>query len=146
MFRTLAAAFALSAALPGFGLAETYDVEMLNRGEGRETMVFSPDALRLAPGDTVRFLASDRGHSAESIPEMWPDGVAPFVGAINEEVEITFDQEGFYAIKCKPHFAMGMVMTIVVGDATEAPDGWLEGRLPRKTKERLEAQLAELTQ
>lgn len=146
MFRMATVAIALSAAFCGAALAETHEVEMLNRGEGRDTMIFSPSALRIAVGDTVKFVAADRGHNAESITETWPDGVEPFAGKINEEVEYTFDQEGFYGVKCKPHFAMGMVMTIAVGEETAAPDGWLEGRLPPRTKERMEAQLAELTQ
>ena len=38
---------------------------------------------------------------------------------------------------------MGMVMTIAVGDV-EVPDNFFEGRVPKKAKERFEAQLANL--
>lgn len=44
---------------------------------------------------------------------------------------------------CKPHYAMGMVMTIVVGDV-EAPDSFLEGRVPKKAKARFEEQLSNM--
>jgi plastocyanin len=42
---------------------------MLNRGESG-TMVFEPAGLRIAPGDTVKFIATDRGHNAETVPGM----------------------------------------------------------------------------
>ena len=63
---------------------------------------------------------------------------------MNKEIEATFDVEGVYGVMCKPHYAMGMVMTIEVGDADTAPDGFLEGRVPKKAKERFEAQLGNL--
>jgi pseudoazurin len=116
---------------------------MLNRGEAG-TMIFEPAFLRLAAGDTVTFLASDRGHNAESVPTMTPEGGAEFAGRINEEIVVTFDVEGLYGVKCKPHYAMGMVMTIAVGDVTEVPDAYLEGRIPRGAKARFEEQLSNL--
>ncbi len=141
MLRNLTSAAAVLMALSGPAFAEMFEVHMLNRGD-EGTMVFEPSSLRIAPGDTVKFLATDRGHNAESVETMLPAGAAPFVGAINEEIEVTFDTEGFYGIKCKPHFAMGMVMVIAVGDAAAAPDDFLEGRIPRRTKQRFEDQLA----
>lgn len=146
MFRLMMTAVALSATLASAVHAEVHEVQMLNRDANRETMVFSPSALRIATGDTVKFIAADRGHNAESIAESWPEGVGTFAGKINEEVEYTFDQAGFYGVKCKPHFAMGMVMTIAVGADTTAPDGWLEGRLPPRTKKRMKAQQEQLAQ
>ncbi len=142
MFRTIVTGLTIAAALAGTGLAETYEVKMLNRGDDGP-MVFEPAYLNLEPGDTVRFLATDRGHNAETIDGMLPEGVEGFEGRINEEIEYTFDTEGYYGIRCKPHYAMGMVMTIAVGDG-EAPDAFLEGRVPRKALERFEAQLAGL--
>jgi pseudoazurin len=122
--------------------AEVHDVQMLNRGEAG-TMIFEPDFLHVAPGDTVRFVATDKGHNVESIEGMLPEGATAFEGTTNEEIEVTLDTEGVYGVRCKPHFAMGMVMTIAVGDAV-APDDFLAGRLPRKAKERFEAHLSSL--
>lgn len=146
MLRILTLAASLSACLTVTAFAETHEVQMLNRGEGRETMVFSPSFLRVAPGDTVKFVATDRGHTAESDDALWPEGVELFQGKINEEVEVTFEREGLYGVRCKPHYAMGMVMTVAVGDLTEAPEGWLDGKFPRRTKNRYEAQLEHLTE
>jgi pseudoazurin len=109
---------ALAAALGAAGAASAAEVEvkMLNKGtEG--VMVFEPALVKVAPGDTVKFVASDKGHNAESIETMLPEGGTKFVGKINEELAITFDKPGVYGFKCKPHYGMGMVGMIVVGDA-----------------------------
>jgi len=140
MLHTLMTSAAVIVALGGAAMAETFDVQMLNKGEtGR--MVFEPASLRIAVGDTVKFIASDKGHNAESAAGMMPEGAAEFVGKINEEIEVTLTEPGFYGIKCKPHFAMGMVMVVAVGDETSAPDSFLEGRIPKKAKERFEEAL-----
>jgi pseudoazurin len=94
--------------------AAEIQVKMLNKGaEG--VMVFEPSFVQLQPGDTVKFLASDKGHNVESIQTMQPDGAGAFAGKINEELSIVFDKPGVYGIKCKPHYGMGMVGLIVVG-------------------------------
>ena len=44
---------------------------MLNKGaEG--AMVFEPALVKVAPGDTVKFVATDKGHNAETIKGMLP--------------------------------------------------------------------------
>ena len=143
MFRTLMTSAALIVALGGMATAETFEVKMLNKGEGGR-MIFEPSALRIAAGDTVKFLATDKGHNAQSIEGMMPDGAAEFTGKINEEIEVTLTEPGFYGVQCKPHFAMGMVMVIAVGDELAAPDSFLEGRLPKKAKSRIEESLSGL--
>lgn len=124
--------------------AETHEVQMLSRGTGGETMVFEPSFLQIQPGDTVRFVATDRSHNAEAIPDMMPEGAEPFRGRINEEVEVTFDVEGLYGVKCQPHYAMGMVLTIAVGELEEAPEDFLEGRIPPRALDRFVTQLENL--
>lgn len=143
MFRTLMTSAAVIIALGGAAVAETFEVQMLNKGESG-AMVFEPSALRIAEGDTVKFIAKDRGHNAESVKGMMPEGAEAFAGKINEEIEVTFTEAGFYGVQCKPHFAMGMVMVVAVGDETAAPDSFLEGRLPRKAKQRFEEALSGL--
>ena len=142
MFRMIASGLALSAILSSPVLAETFEVKMLNKGaEG--TMVFEPSFVRIAPGDTVVFVPTDKSHNAESVKGMMPEGAEGFTGKMNKEVEATFDAEGVYGVMCKPHYAMGMVMTIAVGDV-DAPEDFFEGRIPRKAQERFEAQLENL--
>ena len=111
------AALLATVAFGGAATAAEVEVKMLNKGaEG--AMVFEPALVTIQPGDTVKFIATDKGHNAETIAGMMPEGAATFVGKINEELAITFDKPGVYGIKCKPHYAMGMVGLIVVGKPT----------------------------
>jgi pseudoazurin len=144
MKRILASAAALAILAGSAAFAEMHEVQMLNVGSNGERMVFEPAFLEIAPGDTVRFLATDRGHNAASMDGMIPDGAEAFDGRINEEIEVTFDVEGLYGIQCTPHLAMGMVMTIAVGEVEAAPEDFLEGRIPPRARERFEAQLGNL--
>ncbi|WP_367066738.1 pseudoazurin [Oryzisolibacter sp. LB2S] len=116
--------------------AETIEIKMRNRGEGG-AMVYEPDFVRLAPGDRLKFLATNRTHNAASMPEILPPAAKPFMGRIDEEIEVTFDEPGLYGIKCLPHYAMGMVMLVQVGDAPlsalQLPDS-----VPAKARERLQ--------
>jgi pseudoazurin len=78
-------------------------------------MVFEPALVKIEPGDTVKFVASDKSHNAETIKGMLPEGATPFVGKMSEDVVVTFDKSGVYGVKCTPHYAMGMVALVVVG-------------------------------
>lgn len=105
-------------ALAGLGspaLAKDHVVKMLNKGNGR-TMVFSPELVRIAPGDTVTFVATDKGHNAETIAGMAPAGAAPFKGKMNQNLTVKFTKPGIYGYKCLPHYSMGMVGVVVVGN------------------------------
>jgi pseudoazurin len=107
-------AFAAVMAMDGGATAAEVEVKMLNKGvEGM--MVFEPALVKVAPGDTVRFVSTDKGHNAESVKGMLPDGGAAFIGKTGEDVAVKFDQPGIYGVKCAPHYGMGMVAMIVVG-------------------------------
>jgi pseudoazurin len=107
-----AGAILLSAGAAG---AAEIEVKMLNKGE-KGAMVFEPNLVRAAAGDTIKFTVADKGHNAEVIKGMLPDGAEPFKGKINEEVTVTLTTEGVYGVKCAPHYGMGMVALIVVGE------------------------------
>jgi pseudoazurin len=143
LIKTSATLATVAMLLSGAAWAETVEVKMLNKGEAG-TMVFEPAFVQIAAGDTVKFLPTDKGHNAESVKGMIPEGAEPFKGKINQEIDVTFDTEGLYGVKCLPHFAMGMVMTIAVGENVEVPADFLEGRLPKKAKERFEESLEAL--
>ena len=141
-YLTLPAVVVLSlygAALPAHGA--THEVKMLNGANG--TMHFEPSMLTVAPGDTVHFLPTSPSHNAEAIKGMLPDGVEPFVGKMNEEISVTFDKPGLYGFKCKPHYAMGMVGVIIVGDPVNAEAAKAVNH-PGKAKELLAALLAKV--
>jgi pseudoazurin len=95
--------------------AAEHQVQMLNKGTDGP-MAFEPSFLKIAPGDTVRFVATDKGHNVLTIKGMTPDGATPFQGKMNEEIAVVLDQPGVYGIECKPHYGMGMVGLIVVGE------------------------------
>jgi pseudoazurin len=95
--------------------AADYEVKMLNKGVAG-AMVFEPAFLQIEPGDSVTFLPTDKGHDAVSIKGMVPGGAEPIAGKMNKEVTVTFDTPGVYGVKCVPHYALGMVALIVVGE------------------------------
>ncbi len=114
--KRLTAILALGAAIAFVqqaGAAE-HEIRMLNKGE-TGVMVFEPALVRAAPGDTIRFVAADKGHNAETIKGMVPEGAEAFKGKVNEEIVVTLDKEGVYGVKCAPHYGMGMVALIEVG-------------------------------
>ncbi|MBN7786479.1 pseudoazurin [Ponticoccus gilvus] len=137
MFKSLmmTAAFAVIATAAS---AETFEVRMLNRGEAG-VMVFEPAFVKAAPGDVIHFLPTDKGHNVESIDGMLPDGVESFKTKFNEAFELTVDAQGIYGIKCTPHYAMGMVAVIQVGDAVN-----LDRAAEVKQKGKAKARMAEL--
>jgi pseudoazurin len=111
-------------------LAADYEVKMLNKGADNQTMVFEPAYLKVKPGDTVRFIPTDKGHDAETIPGMLPEGAKPFKGKMSQEISVTFDAPGVYGVRCTPHFGMGMVGLIEVGDNPANLDTARQIKLP----------------
>ncbi|MDX8528325.1 pseudoazurin [Mesorhizobium sp. MSK_1335] len=106
-----------TATLIAVGAAHTAEVEVNMMNMGKHGMFqLEPSFLKVAPGDTVHFVAKDKGHDVESIPGMLPDGAQPFKGEMNKDVSVTFTKPGVYGIKCNPHYGMGMVALVVVGD------------------------------
>lgn len=138
------AALAVPAILaPSQAYAAEHEVHMLNKGEAG-AMVFEPALIRIAAGDTVKFVPTDRGHNAESIRDMMPEGAEPFKGAIGKEVSATFTVPGVYGIKCLPHLGMGMVALVVVDDPASNLEAAKAAKNPPKAKERFDAMFAEL--
>lgn len=115
-------------------LAETHQVQMLNRSDNGP-MIYEPSFLRIAPGDSVRFLPTQPSHNAATIDGMIPAGADPFKSKINEDFTVTLTVPGSYGIKCSPHFAMGMVMLIEVGEDAAIT---LPATLPDRAKQRFQ--------
>ncbi len=117
MKRTIALAALTAVLLAGGAQAAEHEIQMLNKGE-KGAMVFEPDLVKAAPGDTIRFVPTDKSHNAEAIKGMIPEGAEEFKGKMNKEVTVTLTKEGVYGVKCTPHYGMGMVALIQVGDPT----------------------------
>lgn len=123
--------------------AADFEVHMLNKGKDG-AMVFEPGAIKVAPGDTVTFVPIDKSHNAETVKDLIPEGAQPFKGKMNEKISVKLDVPGAYVIKCSPHFGMGMTALVVVGDAPANIDAVKNAKVPKKAKERLEADMATL--
>ena len=107
---------------------------MLNKSSEGVVMQFEPAFLKIAPGDTVTFLPTDKGHNSESILDIAPEGAEPWKGKINEQITVTFAQEGLYGYKCQPHFGLGMVgLTGVTRCTTWKPRSWMAAPNIRQT-------------
>lgn len=122
-------------------LAADFEVHMLNKGADG-AMVFEPALTKVAPGDTITFIPTDKSHNVESIKDLIPEGATPFKGKINETVKVTFTVPGAYVVKCMPHFSMGMAGLVVVGDAPANLQAVKDAKLPKKAKERIDAGIA----
>jgi pseudoazurin len=114
--------------------AAEFEVHMMSTGADGAKMVFEPEFLQIEVGDTVKFVPTQPGHNAEVIKGMFPEGAVEFKGKINEEFSVTFDVPGAYGYKCAPHYAMGMVGLIVVGDAPANLAAIAEATGPAKAK------------
>lgn len=136
---TLATLMLTVAAAPA--LAANFEVHMLNKGVDGAGMVFEPALTQVAAGDTVTFIPTDKGHNAETIKDILPEGAETFKGAMGKEVVVTFTVPGVYGVKCAPHLGMGMVAAIVVGEPVNI-DAAKAAKLPGKAKERFDAALA----
>ena len=113
---SLLAGAAAAIALASPASAADHVVKMLNKGKAG-MMVFEPALVKVKPGDTVTFVPTDKSHNAESIAGMMPTGAAPFKGKMNQPFKVTFAKPGLYGYKCLPHYGMGMVGVVVVGNA-----------------------------
>src|SRR3546814_21112834 len=96
---TLAAVASISLLVPAH--ASEVSIELLNKA-GDHRFVFSPELVRIDPGDTVVFVPTDKGHNAVSIDGMLPEGAERINIGSNKGGAVAFDQPGIYGIKCTP--------------------------------------------
>ncbi|MCX7347304.1 MAG: pseudoazurin [Alphaproteobacteria bacterium] len=140
----LVGAAAFFAVLPHAGaMAADYKVFMKNKSSDGRPMQFEPAFIKIAAGDSVTFVPEDAGHNVEVITNLSPKGTQEWVGSLNQELTITFSAEGFHVYKCPPHFDMGMIGLIQVGDMANGVDPVEAAKLPGKAKSRLKALLAD---
>ncbi|TMM51293.1 pseudoazurin [Sulfitobacter sabulilitoris] len=124
-------------------LADTIEIEMLNKNEAGDRMVFGQELIRAEVGDVIRFVPTDKSHNAQSVKGALPDGQEAFKGKMNAAVEYTVTEPGLTAVVCLPHQALGMVALVVVGDDLGNADAILDARVPGKGKDKLEALIEE---
>jgi pseudoazurin len=137
----LSTALLLSSSVTAF--AETIEVEMLNKNDAGDRMVFGQELIRAELGDVIRFVPTDRSHNAQSVKDALPEGQEAFKGKTNNEVEYLVTETGLTAVVCLPHQSMGMVALIVVGNDVSNAQQVLDSRIPGKGKDKIAALVAE---
>jgi pseudoazurin len=114
-------------------LAAEHEVKMLNEGPEGQRNWFQPAVVYAQPGDTVRFVPTDKGHNSAAV--VVPEGAEEWKGKLSQEVSITLDVPGLYAYKCTPHFGLGMVGLVAVGDPSINLEAVKGGRYPGKARQ-----------
>ncbi|MET4104374.1 plastocyanin [Roseovarius sp. MBR-78] len=76
---------------------------------------FVPDLVMLDVGGGIVFFNSLAQHTVHSVPQIWPEGVAPVSIFNTPRVEVGLPVTGFYGFRCNRHGGYGMVMLAAVG-------------------------------
>ena len=130
--------------LPKIAVAEDTTIEMLDK-LGKRNMVFSQEIVRINPGDTVFWKATDKGHNVQFISKNGvPEGVEKFKSKIGKDAEYTFITPGIYAYWCLPHKTMGMIGFVIVGDELSNLDSIKKVKFIGKSKKIAKALIAEI--
>ena len=82
---------------------------------------YSPEVVFIQPADRVVW-TNMVGHDTQSIDELMPEGAEPFHLLLGQDGSVEFNVPGVYIYKCNPHFALGMVGTVVVGEPVNLDD------------------------
>ena len=113
--------------------SETLEIEMLNKS-GNEMMVYSQKIAKINVGDTIIWKSTTKGHNVEFIKNGTPDGVEKFKSKIGKDATFTFTVPGVYAYNCTPHYGLGMIGFVVVGDDTSNLEAIEKIKYPGKAK------------
>lgn len=113
-------------------VAETIEIEMLNRSVDGERMVFSTELIEAEIGDVIHFIPTDKSHNAQSVKGAIPKDQEGFRGKMNKEVYFEVTELGLTAVICLPHQSMGMVALIIVGGNTDNAEDVLRAKIPGK--------------
>ncbi len=132
--------------IPSMASAEEIVVKMLTKGSNGTMMVFEPEIVEAKVGDTIRFVATDPSHNAETIDSMVPEGATGFKGKLNQDVVFEASQSGVYGVKCMPHYGMGMVSLVIVGDDAPNLEAAKSARHVGKAKAKFAALFEQLEQ
>ena len=123
--------------------AAEFTINMVNKDASGNAMQFEPACWKIAAGDTGHGGVVDKGHDTGTRAGGLPDGADGWRGKISQNLDVTLTVPGLYAFKCAPHFPMGMVGLIQVGDAPSNVDAIKALKLPSKATARLAELLAQ---
>ena len=136
--------FILSLFLTTPAFADDLKIDMLNKRDDGQKMVYSLDVAKVDVGDSITWLPTSKGHNVQFIagPEGWE---LPKKSKNNKEVAITFDVPGVYVYVCTPHATMGMIGVVTVAEGGEVPlNDVSKAKVRGKSKKKLKKLLGEL--
>jgi len=123
--------------------ANAMTIEMLNKDDAGNKMVYSKELTRVDVGETITWIPTSKGHNVEMIAG--PDGAElPKKSKNGKEVSMTFEVPGIYYYWCTPHKGMGMIGLVVVGDDTSNKNAIAKAKALGKSKKKLKTLLGEL--
>jgi pseudoazurin len=124
---------------PTFAADQT--IEMLNKDENGNRMVFSQELAEVGVGDTITWVPTDKGHNVEIVAS--PDGMK-FKSKNGKEAKIKFKTPGVYYYWCTPHKGMGMIGLVVVGGDTSNKAMIAKAKSVGKSKKKLKMLLTQI--
>jgi pseudoazurin len=119
-------------------VAENFNIDMLNKRDDGQKMVYSEDVLHIKSGDIVTWLPTSKGHNVEFVAGPDSADLPKKPSKVNKEYTHTFTQPGIYLYQCSPHKSMGMIALIVVDDDTTNIETIKSTRVFGKSKKKLE--------
>ena len=123
--------------------SKEFVVDMLNKRDDGQRMVYSQDVVSVALGDTVKWLPTEAGHNVEFVAG--PEGFElPPKSYINKEFSMKFETPGIYLYVCSPHSIMGMIGLVIVGDDTSNKDAILAYDIGGRANKKLKSLLSDL--
>ena len=127
----------------GSASAGARTIEMLNKDDAGNKMIYSEELVHIDTGETITWIPTSKGHNVEMIAG--PEGATlPKKSKNGKEVSITFDVPGIYYYWCTPHKGMGMIGLVVVGGDTSNKDAIAKAKALGKSKKKLKALLGDL--
>ena len=127
--------------ISSFAYANT--IEMLNKDDQGNKMVYSEEVAKIEVGETITWVPTSKGHNVEMIAG--PEGATlPKKSKNGKEVSMTFEVPGIYYYWCTPHKGMGMIGLVVVGGDTSNKDDIAKAKAMGKSKKKLKALLGDL--
>jgi pseudoazurin len=129
----------------GTASAAEVNVSMLNKPtQGSGSFVFEPAVVTIKPGDTVKWSAKTPGHNVEFVKGAVPEKAELFRSPLGKDAAHTFSVPGIYVYKCAPHYGMGMVGVIIVGDKPANLKAVEAFKFPGKAQAAVTAALAQI--
>ena len=123
--------------------AETFEVQMLNKLE-KERNLYNPSIIYVNSGDTIKWIATNKGHNVAFTKKGVPEGVELYKSKINADAEYTFNTSGIYTYNCTPHYGLGMIAFVIVDNDLSNFDQVAKIKYPGKSKKLAKALLEQI--